>query len=183
MIETERLLLRRWHDDDLPALTAMHADPEVMRYVGGGLPLTPEESAAALARYERDWEARGFGLFALELRTPDPGPVGTVVGWAGLAVPEFLPEILPAVEIGWRLARPYWGHGIATEAAVEVLRFAFEYARVPRLVSVCHVDNAASANVMTKLGMTEERRTVVPGRGNPVLVTELSRGRYLRGRA
>ncbi|WP_406299795.1 GNAT family N-acetyltransferase [Embleya sp. NBC_00888] len=183
MIETDRLLLRRWRDDDLPALTAMNADPEVMRYVGDGLPRTPEQSAAALVEYERAWQARGFGLFAIELRTAEPGPVGALAGWAGLAVPEFLPEVMPAVEIGWRLARPYWGHGIATEAAVEVLRFAFEYARVPRLISICHVDNTASAKVMAKLGMTEERRTTVPAHGKkPVLVTELARGRYLRTR-
>jgi RimJ/RimL family protein N-acetyltransferase len=177
MIETDRLLLRRWHDDDLDALAAMNADPEVMRYVGDGRPHPREQGAASLARYEQDWEARGFGLFAVELRAD-----GAVAGWVGLAVPEFLPEIMPAVEIGWRLARPYWGTGIATEAAREVLRFAFEYARLPRLVSICHVDNTASAKVMGKLGMTEERRTVVPAHGKPVLVTELSRGRYLRER-
>jgi RimJ/RimL family protein N-acetyltransferase len=177
MIETDRLLLRRWRDDDLDALAAMHADPEVMRYVGDGRPHSREQSAASLARYEQGWQARGFGLFAVELRAD-----GAFVGWVGLAVPEFLPEVMPAVEIGWRLARPHWGAGIATEAAREVLRFAFDYARVPRLVSICHVDNAASARVMTKLGMTEERRTVVPSHGRPVLVTELARGRYLRER-
>ncbi|WP_406278665.1 GNAT family N-acetyltransferase [Embleya sp. NBC_00896] len=182
MIETGRLLLRRWRDDDLDALAAMNADPEVMRYVGDGNPRTRAQSEAALAQYERDWDARGFGLFAVELRTPEPGPVGALAGWAGLAVPEFLPEVMPTVEIGWRLARPCWGHGIATEAAHGVLRFAFEYARVPRLVGICHVDNTASARIMTKLGMTEERRTTVPGHGRPVLVTELARGRYLRSR-
>ncbi|MGC0415671.1 GNAT family N-acetyltransferase [Embleya sp. AB8] len=180
MLETNRLLLRRWLPEDLPALTALNADPEVMRYVGDGRPRTPEESAAALAKYELDWESRGFGLFAIELRAPEPGPVGALVGWAGLAVPEFLPEIMPAVEIGWRLARPYWGFGIATEAAREILRFAFEYARLPRLVGICHLDNTPSAKVMAKLGMTEERRTTVPAHGKPVLVTELTRGHYLR---
>ncbi|MYV99415.1 GNAT family N-acetyltransferase [Streptomyces sp. SID3343] len=177
MIETERLLLRRWHDDDLDDLAAMNADPEVMRYVGDGRPHTREQSATSLSRYEQDWEARGFGLFAVELRAD-----GAFAGWVGLAVPAFLPEVMPAVEIGWRLARPHWGAGIATEAAHEVLRFAFEYARLPRLVSICHVDNTASAKVMAKLGMTEERRTVVPSHGKPVLVSELPRGRYLRER-
>jgi len=181
MIETERLLLRRWRDDDLDAFAAMNADPEVMRLVGDGRPMTRARSADRLAAYERDWEARGFGLFAVEpLVNGRPG--GKLAGWVGLAVPDFLPEVMPAVEIGWRLARAYHGRGFATEAAREVLRFAFEYARVPRLVSVCDVENAASARVMAKIGMTEERRTRVPAHGRDVLVTELSRGRYLRTR-
>lgn len=181
MIETERLLLRRWRDDDLDALAAMNADPEVMRLIGDGLPLTRAQSAARLAMYERDWDARGFGLFAVEPLV-EGAPGGELAGWVGLAVPDFLPEVMPAVEIGWRLARAYQGRGIATEAAREVLRFAFEYARVPRLVSVCDVDNAASARVMAKLGMTRERCTRVPVHDRDVLVTELTRGRYLRTR-
>src|SRR4051794_277172 len=107
MVETDRLLLRRWRGDDLGALAAMHADPEVMRYVGDGRPHSREQGAASLARYEQGWQARGFGLFAVELRAE-----GAFVGWVGLAVPEFLPEVMPAVEIGWRLARPHWGAGI-----------------------------------------------------------------------
>lgn len=177
-IETERLLLRRWRADDVDALAPMYADPEVMRFIRDGKVRTREETAAAIAAYEQAWDAVGFGLFAVELRDG-----GELAGWVGLAEPEFLPEIMPAVEIGWRLGRPYWGRGIATEAAREVLRFAFAYARLPRVVSVCQVDNAASLRVVRRLGMTEDRETVVPSHGRRVKVFTLSRGRYLAGAA
>ncbi|WP_436771701.1 GNAT family N-acetyltransferase [Yinghuangia sp. YIM S09857] len=210
-IETERLLLRRWRADDVEALAPMYADPEVMRYVGDGRVRTREETGAAIAAYERAWDTLGFGLFAVELRNggTDAGdaaggtgssggsadvsgdasggsdrsgrPAGVLAGWVGLAEPVFLPEVMPSVEIGWRLGRPFWGRGIATEAAREVLRFAFSYARLPRVVSVCHVDNAPSLRVMRRLGMAEDRETVVPSRGTRVKVYALSRGRYLAG--
>lgn len=204
-IETDRLLLRRWRADDVEALAPMYADPEVMRFIRDGGVRTREETASAIAAYEQAWDTLGFGLFAVELRGDrhdgqhdgqhdghhdghhdgpggrDGGHGGELVGWVGLAEPEFLPEIMPAVEIGWRLARPYWGLGIATEAAREVLRFAFAYARLPRVVSICNVENAASLRVMHRLGMTEERETVVPAYGKRVKVYALSRGRYLAG--
>jgi RimJ/RimL family protein N-acetyltransferase len=111
------------------------------------------------------WDERGFGLFALETRD-----TGEFVGWAGLAVPEFLPEILPAVEIGWRLDRRFWGHGYATEAAAEALRFGFGECGLERVVSIRHVDNERSRRVMEKLGLAYEFDTVVPGNGQPVAV-------------
>ncbi|MEU8135861.1 GNAT family N-acetyltransferase [Streptodolium elevatio] len=205
-IETDRLLLRRWRADDVEALAPMYADPEVMRFIRDGGVRTREETAAAIAAYEQAWDTLGFGLFAVELRggpgdMPGVGPGGVpggrsggggsgsrgtggaLVGWVGLAEPEFLPEIMPAVEIGWRLGRAYWGLGIATEAAREVLRFAFAYARLPRVVSICDVRNTASMQVMRRLGMAEERETVVPAYGKRVKVYALSRGRYLAGAA
>ncbi|CAL9309334.1 GNAT family N-acetyltransferase [Streptomyces olindensis] len=62
----------------------------------------------------------------------------------GLTVPAYLPENMPAVEIGWRLRRRSWGRGYATEAAREVLAFAFDDVGLERVVSICHVDNHAS---------------------------------------
>ena len=104
---------------------------------------------------------------------------GELAGWVGLAVPEFLPEVLPAVEIGWRLARPRWGGGIATEGARAVLRFGFVDCGLDRLVSIRHVDNHASGRVMEKLGMHLDRRTTAPASGQPVAVYALNRTEYL----
>lgn len=171
---TERLVLRRWQESDLDRLAEIYADPEVMRFIADGSVRSREETAAALEKLERQWEARGFGLFAVVERA-----TGELAGWAGLAVPEFLPEVLPAVEIGWRLGRRFWGRGFATEAAREVVRFAFGEAGLDRLVSICHPENHASARVMEKLGMREDRRTVVPHTGRPARVLALTRDEYL----
>ena len=104
MIElaTPRLVLRGWREDDLNALAAVNADPEVMRFIGDGSVRDREQTAAGLAMMEREWAERGFGIFAVEVRD-----TGQLAGWVGLAVPAFLPEVLPAVEIGWRLGRVF----------------------------------------------------------------------------
>lgn len=166
---TARLRLRDWRQDDLEPLSAIYADPEVMKFIGDGSVRNREETEAGLALIRRNWADHGFGLFAVELRD-----TGELAGWVGLAVPHFL----PAVEIGWRLGKPFWGRGIATEAAREVLRFGFEAAGLDRVVSICHVDNHASARVMTKLGLRQERLTTVPGHGRPVRVLALARDEY-----
>ncbi|MGV9309725.1 GNAT family N-acetyltransferase [Nonomuraea sp. NPDC003727] len=172
-LRTERLVLRRWREEDLDPLAVIDGDPEVMRFIGDGSVRTREQTAAALAFMERNWDERGFGLFAVELRE-----TGQLAGWAGLTVPGFLPEVLPAVEIGWRLGRQFWGRGIATEAAGEALRFGFAEAGLDRIISICHVDHHASVRVMTKLGMRQERETVVPAHGQPVRVMAITRSEF-----
>lgn len=107
MVVTERLVLRRWKADDLEPYAEICADSEVMRWIGRGQVRTREECARAIAAFERAWEDRGFGLFALELRAS-----GGLIGFVGLSVPDFLPEILPSVEIGWRLAAAQWGKAL-----------------------------------------------------------------------
>jgi RimJ/RimL family protein N-acetyltransferase len=174
VLTTDRLLLRRWRDDDLDALARINADPDVMRYILDGRTRTREETAESLRRMMRQWDEHGFGLFAVDIRE-----TGALAGWAGLAIPTFLPEVMPAVEIGWRLARPLWGCGYATEAATEVMRFAFTTCGLPRLISIRHVDNARSARVMEKLGMPHAFDTVVPEHRQPVAVHELTREDYL----
>ncbi|MEU2283507.1 GNAT family N-acetyltransferase [Streptomyces sp. NPDC013178] len=167
---TERLWLRQWREADLDPLAEMDADPDVMRYIGDGSVSTRERTAEGLARARAAWDERGYGLFAAEEIA-----TGELVGWVGLAVPAFLPEIMPAVEIGWRLRRRSWGRGYATEAARAVLAFAFDEVRLDRVVSICHVDNRASMRVMVKLGMAFDRTTRVPAHGQPVQVMSLSR--------
>lgn len=170
---TERLWLRQWRETDLDPLAEMDADPDVMRYIGDGSPGTRERTAAGLARTRAAWDERGHGLFAAEEIA-----TGELIGWVGLAVPAFLPEIMPTVEIGWRLRRSSWGRGYATEAAREVLAFAFDEVGLDRVVSICHIDHHASARVMAKLGMTFDRTTRVPAHGQPVQVMSLSREEY-----
>jgi RimJ/RimL family protein N-acetyltransferase len=171
VIETERLVLRRWQDRDLEPFAELNADPEVMRYIGTGRPLTRDESDAFVGRIEAGFEEHGFGLWCAEPRD------GTTpcIGFTGLAIPAFLPEVMPAVEIGWRLARSWWGKGIATEAAAAVAAYAFDVIGLDELVSIRHLDNVASGRVMEKIGMTHDRDTVVPASGVKCAVYRLRR--------
>ena len=172
-LRTERLVLRGWRDGDLETLVELDSDPEVMRYVGDGKARSREEAADGFGRMRTAWAELGYGLFPVEL-----AETGELTGWVGLAVPRFLPEVMPAVEIGWRLLRRHWGRGIATEAAREVLRFGFEEVGLDRVVSICHVDNEPSRRVMEKLGLRQDRLTSVPAHGQPVRVLAITREEY-----
>ena len=90
-------------------------------------------------------------------------------------MPEFLPEVLPAVEIGWRLARDAWGQGLATEGARAALRFGLSELELARIVSIHQVENRESGRIMEKLGMRFERKTVDPTCGRPVHVYQITR--------
>ncbi|MFF3755776.1 GNAT family N-acetyltransferase [Streptomyces sp. NPDC002185] len=172
-ILTPRLLLRRWNDDDLVPMAEINADPEVMRWIGDGSVRDLEETAEAIERYEEEWDEEGFGLFAVEILGS-----GELIGFAGLSVPDFLPEVLPAVEIGWRLGRPYWGQGYASEAAHAVLEFALQDRGLDRVIAIAHTGNRASENVMRKLGMVPERETSHPVLGLPLRVHAIDLTEY-----
>jgi len=174
-ITTERLLLRVPTSADIAAFDEMDADPEVMRYIGDGRTYkrAPEESVELIGRIRSRWEENGFGLLAATSRES-----GDVLGWVTLAVPNFLPELLPAVEIGWRFRRRHWGHGYATEAARPLLHYGFTDLGLDRIVSVRRVENAASARVMEKLGLRFSHETVTPANGVRVAVHELDRAHY-----
>lgn len=109
------------------------------------------------------------------VRRRDPGDQ-ELAGFTGLNTPNSWPEILPAVEIGWRLGRQHWGRGIATEAARAALNFGFTDRGLDRVLSICRTGNDASENIMRKLGMHLDRDTTAPT-GYPVRVYAL-RGTY-----
>ena len=169
-IETERLVLRAWRSEDLEPYAAICADPEVMRWIGDGSVRSREASARQICDFQQRWDDDGFGPFAVELRHSS-----ALIGFVGMLIPDFLPEIMPAVEIGWRLDRRYWGQGYATEAARAALAFAFEEAGFSRLVSICQVGNEASERVMLKLGMTLDRETREPALDLPIRVYAIER--------
>jgi len=167
-------VLRRWREDDVTPMSAINADPEVMRWIGDGSVRDEQQTQAGIVAWEREWDRRGFGLFALELRTD-----GELIGFAGLTVPEFLPEVMPTVEIGWRLGRPFWGRGLATEAAQAALRFGLIDRGLERIVSIAQVGNDASERIMGKLGMRLEREMVDPACDRPVRIHAITRAQYL----
>src|ERR1700737_1623807 len=118
-IRTARLLLRRWLPADRSAFADLNADSRVMEAFPAVL--TSEESGGLADLIERHFEQHGFGLWAVEI----PG-VASFAGFIGLSVPRFEAHFTPCVEIGWRLAAEFWGHGFATEGARAALAFGFE---------------------------------------------------------
>src|ERR1700742_4746969 len=119
IIETARLGIRNWREEDVPLFARMNADPRVMEFFPSLL--SSDETAAMVVRIQTLIESRGFGFWAVELKKS-----GNFIGFTGLSVPRFEAAFTPCVEIGWRLAFEYWYHGYAQEAANACLRFGFE---------------------------------------------------------
>lgn len=146
-LHTRRLKLRRWMSEDLELFARMNADPVVMEFFPSVL--TREQSDASAARSMQYFEKHGFGPWVVEI----PGEV-SFAGFIGLWTPRFEAHFTPCIEIGWRLAQPYWGRGFATEGARAALEFAFGTLHLDEVVSMTAVVNHRSRRVMEKLGMT-----------------------------
>jgi ribosomal-protein-alanine N-acetyltransferase len=146
---TERLLLRRWRDEDRQPFAALNADPRVMTHFP--TLLTREESDALVTRIEAHFAQHGFAQWAVEI----PG-VTSFAGFIGLSVPRFEEKFTPCVEVGWRLAAEYWEQGFATEGARAALDFGFQTLRLNEILSFTVPANIRSRRVMEKLGMTHD---------------------------
>lgn len=155
-VKTERLELRRFRPDDLDALAAIFAKREVWEYpYGRGL--DRRETRTFLEGQLEEWEASGLGLWIAALRE-----TGRIVGYVGLSVPVFLPEILPALEVGWRFDPDAWGQGYASEGARAALREAFTSLGLEDVCSVPQAINPASSRVCERIGMRLEREVTIP---------------------
>jgi RimJ/RimL family protein N-acetyltransferase len=148
-LTTPRLLLRPWREDDRDPFRRINADPRVMEF----MPTTLDalESDALMQRIQKHVDDHNFGLFAAELVDEK-----SFIGFIGLSVPGFAAHFMPAVEIGWRLASPYWGRGLATEGARAVVEYAFSALQLPALVSFTVPGNLRSRRVMENIGMTHD---------------------------
>jgi RimJ/RimL family protein N-acetyltransferase len=141
--------LRQWRDEDLEPFAELNADPETMRYFPS--PPSREESDALANRARRQLEREGWGLWAVEVVD-----AANFIGFVGLARPSFEEHFTPAVEVGWRLAREYWGHGYATEAGRAALAYGFDDLGLEEIVSFTSRLNAPSWRVMERLGMSHD---------------------------
>ncbi len=148
-METERLVLRQWRDEDREPFAALSADPEVMGFFPR--PLSREESDATLERLRAGISDRGYGFWALELRDR-----GSLIGFAGVHEVRGDYHFTPAHEVGWRLAREHWGHGYATEAGGAALAFGFRELGLDEIVAFAVSDNTRSRRVMERLSMTHD---------------------------
>lgn len=144
ILETDRLTLRLLRESDLDAYAAMSADPEVMRFLsaGGGL-LTRADAWRQMATYLGHWALRGYGTWAVEERA-----TGAFVGRIGFHYPEGWPDR----ELGWTIARPFWGKGYASEAARAAIGHAFGTLGWSHVVSLIHPDNHRSERLAERLG-------------------------------
>jgi len=174
-LTTPRLVLRPFVPNDLEELTVLHAEESFWWYPLRGA-MSKQDTAGFLERVMARYDSDGFGIEALLDRAS-----GAMIGWAGLAVPHFLPQILPAVEVGWRLAGPWRGRGLATEAGAAAVEFGFTTGGLDRIVSIYEPENVASGRVMERLGFTLHV-TTTGQRGEEVAVTELRRERWEAGR-
>jgi len=160
---TERLILRRWTLTDRVPFAELNADEEVRRHFVRTL--TRAESDASIDRFEACFDTHGYGLWAVERRD-----TGEFIGFTGLNP---MPAGIPGeggVEVGWRLARAHWGHGFATEAALESLRFAFDELGLTHVNSITALGNTRSRSVMERIGMRQHglfEHPAVP-EGNPL---------------
>ncbi|BAJ26970.1 MULTISPECIES: GNAT family N-acetyltransferase [Kitasatospora] len=172
-LATPRLLLRQWKDTDLDRWAELNADPEVRRHLGPVLDRA--EAAAALEHFRTELGQRGWGWWAVELRSEQ-----RFLGFAGLdPVDDGMP--VTGIEAGWRLHRDAWGHGYATEAGRAVLHYAFEELGLPEILALIAADNAPSRAVARRLGMAHDPAAdfldpdLPPGPGQRAVVYRLAR--------
>ena len=149
MLETERLILRRWRSADRAAFAAMNADAEVMRHFPKRL--TPADSDAMMARIQDHFAEFGFGFGAVERKADR-----ALIGMVGLAFARFDAPVCPAVEVGWRIGRAHWGQGYATEAARGWLARGFDALGLDEIVAFVIPANLASQAVTRRLGMRRD---------------------------
>lgn len=143
IIETERLRLRGWVQEDQGSLAELNSDERFTQYIGNGKPLDRSESWRAMAAFVGHWHLKGFGLWLVEIKD-----TAEFIGRIGL----YEPEGWPGIEVGWGISPKHWGKGYATEGARAAMQWAFDTLNLESLISVIHPENIASINVALRLG-------------------------------
>jgi len=169
-LDTDRLILRMFREDDAEAYARICADPAVMRYLGEGKTLSLPEAWRQMAFFVGHWHLLGYGQFALEEKSS-----GRLIGRVGFQNPKGW----PGFELGWTLARESWGKGYASEGARYVLKYAFEELDRDHVISLINPDNKPSIKVAERLGEKLEGKTELFG--NEVLIYGIDRAEWRGG--
>jgi RimJ/RimL family protein N-acetyltransferase len=148
VLETPRLILRTWRQEDRIPFSRMNADPDIMRYFLK--PLDAVESDAFVDRIEKGIRERGYGLWAVEVKD-----LSRFIGFIGFNYTDFPSDFTPCIEIGWRLDKTAWGQGYATEGARGCLDLGFKSLGFGEVYSFTSVLNTRSEKVMIKIGMSK----------------------------
>lgn len=149
MIETPRLILRHWQDSDIEPFIKINQDEEVMEYFPKVF--SAGETIALVEKIKNKFATHGFGWYAVELKETHK-----FIGFIGLNIPDFEASFTPCVEIGWRLAKEYWGQGLAVEGARKCLEIGFNEFNLDEIVAFTAKINLRSERVMQKLGMVRD---------------------------
>jgi RimJ/RimL family protein N-acetyltransferase len=145
-VDTPRLRLRQWRDEDREPFAAMNADPTVMEFFASRQ--SRASSDASIDEWQEQFARQGWSNWAVEELSS-----GQFIGFVGLSVPRRVLPFSPCVEVGWRLARAFWGKGFASEAARAALRVGFDRLHLAEIVSFTAVGNVRSRAVMERIGM------------------------------
>jgi RimJ/RimL family protein N-acetyltransferase len=169
-LTADRFVLRAFREDDVPALTALHSDPEVMRYLRpGGEPETrPRQAWEYIAMMMGHWLLKGYGKWAMADRATD-----RLIGRVGFFD---APHEWPGLELGWTISRELWGKGYATEAARVALDWGFETMDTDEIISAINPANAPSIRVAERLGERYVRDDVM--QGAPCRIYAISRDEW-----
>lgn len=148
-LETKRLIIRNWLDADQQPFCTMNQDNDVMYFFPKLL--SNKESLDFIEKNKISITQNNFGFFALELKETHE-----FIGFCGLQIPSFQANFTPCTEIGWRLAKKFWSQGLASEAAQEILHYAFRDLALKTVVSFTTKQNEKSIKVMEKIGMQHD---------------------------
>ena len=149
MIETERLLMRKFAPDDLEKLIELRSDDEVAWGIGGAMAQSREFNEVRLQFAFDCYEKHGFGMMAMIWKR-----TGEMFGWSGLQPLQETSEI----EVGYGMAKEFWRRGIGLECAQAWLKYGFEAVGLERIVAVALPENIGSWRIMEKCGMKFEKR-------------------------
>lgn len=163
LFESERLGFRAWSAEDLPRMAAINADPEVMRFFPATV--TEQQTQDFITRMQVMFQEKGYCYYAVDEKAG-----GNLIGFIGLFWQTYEAPFTPATDIGWRLAKKFWGKGYATEGAARCLRHAFDELRLDRVVATAPSVNQPSVHVMEKIGLQKLGEFIHPRlAGNPRL--------------
>ncbi|MBV1776156.1 GNAT family N-acetyltransferase [Burkholderiaceae bacterium DAT-1] len=155
VLNTERLILRRFEEHDLEAFYKLGTIPEVIRYAQAQPYVSMDDALQCMHKWPfHDYATVGYGRFAVVWRE-----TGEVIGFSGV---KYLAD-LGETELGYRFLPEYWGRGLATEAGQASIDFARDVLGLKRLIGLVHPDNEGSANVLTKLGFSIEKQMPFAG--------------------
>ncbi|MCU7618603.1 GNAT family N-acetyltransferase [Chryseobacterium sp. PBS4-4] len=147
-LETERLILRKLEDHDAERMFLLDSNPEVMKYIGIPTLSKLEESKKVIQMIQQQYQDNGLGRLAVIEKES-----GLLIGWSGLKL--YTGEIngyQNFYELGYRFLPESWGKGYAFESAKASLDFGFNDLHIEIIYAYAHQENAASHNVLTKLG-------------------------------
>lgn len=148
VFKTERLLVRRWRDSDLPDVLAVYGDADAMRWVGDGKPLSQEDGIKWLEVTRTNYENRGYGMFAVEEQESQE-----IIGFCGIVHPGGQTE--PEIKYAYR--RLQWGRGFATEAVVGLISYGAVAHGLRYIIATVALANVASQRVLLKAGMVRDK--------------------------